>query len=264
MAGASGVHFEDQLASEKKCGHMGGKVLVPTQQFIRTLNAARLASDMLGTHTILIARTDAQAANMITSDVDEQDSQFLTGDRTPEGFFNVCNGIDQAIARGLSYAPYADIVWCETDTPSIKEAEYFAKSIHDEFPGKPLAYNCSPSFNWKANLSENSIRTFQQDLGKLGYRFQFVTLAGFHSMNHAMFKLARAYKTRGMEAYVAIQEDEFKQEKNGFTAHKHQREVGAGYFDKISTMVSGGQSSVCALKGSTEEEQFQSKQSSRI
>lgn len=264
MAGASGVHFEDQLASEMKCGHMGGKVLVPTQQFIRTLNAARLASDMLGTHTILIARTDAQAANMITSDVDERDSQFLTGDRTPEGFFNVCNGIDQAIARGLSYAPYADIVWCETDTPSIKEAEYFAKSIHDEFPGKPLAYNCSPSFNWKANLSENSIRTFQQDLGKLGYRFQFVTLAGFHSMNHAMFKLARAYKTRGMEAYVAIQEDEFKQEKNGFTAHKHQREVGAGYFDKISTMVSGGQSSVCALKGSTEEEQFQSKQSSRI
>lgn len=256
IAGAAGVHFEDQLAAEKKCGHMGGKVLIPTSQFIRTLNAARLASDVLQTDTVLIARTDANAATLLTSNHDPRDRDFLTGERTPEGFYRVNNGIDQAISRGLSYAPYADLIWCETDKPSIDEASLFASAIHEKFPGKPLAYNCSPSFNWKKNLSDKEIRYFQQDLGKLGYRFQFITLAGFHSLNHAMFKLAHDYRQRGMSAYVKIQEDEFTLEEHGFTAHKHQREVGASYFDKISTMVSGGESSVTALKGSTEEEQF--------
>ena len=235
---------------------MGGKVLVPTSQFIRTLNAARLASDSLGASSLVIARTDANAATMVTSNHDPRDKDFFTGERTAEGFFIVKNGIEHAIHRGRSYAPYADMVWCETDKPSISEATYFAKAIHEKFPGKPLAYNCSPSFNWKAHLSNDEIKTFQQDLGKLGYRFQFVTLAGFHSLNHAMFKLARGYRKNGMAAYVELQEDEFDQEKHGFTAHKHQREVGASYFDKISTMVSGGESSVTALKGSTENDQF--------
>jgi len=256
VSGAAGVHFEDQLAAEKKCGHMGGKVLIPTSQFIRTLNAARLAADVMGTHTVLIARTDANAATLLTSNHDDRDTPFLTGNRTPEGFFEVQNGIDQAIARGLSYAPYADMLWCETDKPNIQEAAFFANAIREQFPGKPLAYNCSPSFNWKKHLSDKEILYFQRDLGKLGYRFQFITLAGFHSLNHAMFKLALGYRQRGMGAYVDIQEDEFSLEKYGFTAHKHQKEVGAGYFDKISTMVSGGMSSVTALKGSTEEEQF--------
>lgn len=235
---------------------MGGKVLVPTSQFIRTLNSARLAADVLGTDTILIARTDAQGANMVTSDIDERDTYFLTGERTSEGFFKSKNGIEQAISRAISYAPYADLLWCETDTPSIQEAKLFAEAVHYDFPGKPLAYNCSPSFNWKKYLSDNDIVNFQKDLGKLGYRFQFVTLAGFHSLNHAMFTLARGYKERGMGAYVKLQQDEFAQAKHGFTAHRHQREVGAGYFDQISMMVSKGQSSVRALKGSTEEEQF--------
>jgi len=257
LAGAAGVHFEDQLAAEKKCGHMGGKVLIPTSQFIRTLNAARLASDVLRTDTILIARTDANAATLLTSNHDPRDVPFTTGERTVEGFYRVNNGIDQAISRGLSYAPYADLIWCETDKPDIREAYKFANAIHEQFPGKPLAYNCSPSFNWKKNLTDKEIRYFQQDLGKLGYRFQFITLAGFHSLNHAMFKLARGYRERGMSAYVEIQEDEFKLEEQGFTAHKHQREVGASYFDKISTMVAGGESSTTALKGSTEEEQFE-------
>jgi len=256
ISGAAGVHFEDQLAAEKKCGHMGGKVLIPTSQFIRTLNAARLASDVLRTDTVLIARTDANAATLLTSNHDQRDKKFSTGERTVEGFYYVNSGIDQAIDRGISYAPYADLIWCETDKPSIDEARKFASAIHEQFPGKPLAYNCSPSFNWKKNLSDKEIRYFQSDLGKLGYRFQFITLAGFHSLNHAMFKLARGYRERGMSAYVEIQEDEFTLESQGFTAHKHQREVGASYFDKISTMVAGGESSTTALKGSTEEEQF--------
>jgi len=257
MSGAAGLHFEDQLASEKKCGHMGGKVLVPTSQFIRTLNAARLASDILQTHTLIIARTDAQAANMITSDADKRDHKFLTNERTPEGFYVLKNGIDTAIDRSLSYAPYADLLWCETDRPDLKEAKYFAESIHEYFPGKPLAYNCSPSFNWSEYLTEKEIENFQKDLGKLGFRYQFITLAGFHNMNHAMFKMARAYRKRGMSAFVEIQNDEMRQENHGFTARKHQREVGASYFDRVTTMISGGQASTTALKGSTEEEQFE-------
>jgi len=256
LSGAAGVHFEDQLASEKKCGHMGGKVLLPTGQFIKTLNAARLASDVLGVNSVIIARTDAQAANMVTSNIDERDTYFMTGERTSEGFYKSTNGMEQAISRGISYAPYADLVWCETDIPSIAQAKLFADAIHHDFPGKPLAYNCSPSFNWKKYLTDDEILTYQKDLGKLGYRFQFVTLAGFHSLNHAMFKLARGYAHNGMAAYVEIQEDEFAQEQHGFTAHKHQREVGAGYFDKISMAVTKGESSTTALKGSTEDEQF--------
>lgn len=236
---------------------MGGKVLVPTSQFIRTLNAARLASDVMGTDSVIIARTDAQAANMVTSDSDPRDHQFITGERTTEGFFRMINGIDTAVNRALSYAPYADLIWCETDTPNMKEAEYFAKCVHEQFPGKPLAYNCSPSFNWKAHLSDDQITSFQKDLGALGYRFQFVTLAGFHSMNHAMFKMARGYRKQGMAAFVEIQQDEMEQEAHGFTARKHQREVGATVFDKIATMVAGGDSSTTAIKGSTEEEQFE-------
>ena len=259
MAGAAGVHFEDQLASEKKCGHMGGKVLVPTCQFIRVLNAARLASDILGVSTIIVGRTDANSAGLVTSDVDPRDQPFLTGERTPEGFFRVRNGLDQAIARGLAYAPYCDIVWCETGKPNLEEARRFAQAVHAKFPGKPLAYNCSPSFNWKANLTDAEIAKFQVELGRLGYRFQFVTLAGFHNLNHAMFKLARDYKYHGMSAYTKIQEDEFAQAKYGFTCHKHQREVGTGYFDQVSMAISGGKSSTTALTGSTEEEQFTSR-----
>ncbi|MAB78252.1 MAG: isocitrate lyase [Planctomycetes bacterium] len=255
-AGASGVHFEDQLASEKKCGHLGGKVLVPTQSFIRTLNAARLAADVCNVATVLIARTDADAASIITSDIDERDRPFLTGERTPEGFFRTRPGIDQAIARGLSYAPYADIIWCETSKPDLNQARHFAEAIHAQFPGKLLAYNCSPSFNWKANLNTGAIANFQRELGAMGYKFQFVTLAGFHALNHGMFDLASGYRDRGMAAYSELQEREFAEEDNGYTATRHQREVGTSYFDAVSQAVSGGQSSTTAMDGSTEREQF--------
>lgn len=255
-AGAAGVHFEDQLASEKKCGHMGGKVLLPTQQFIKVLNAARLATDVMGVPTVIIGRTDAESAALVTSDVDPRDQPFLTGERTAEGFYRSTAGLQQAIARGLSYAPYCDVIWCETGKPNLEEAHMFSDAIHSMFPGKPLAYNCSPSFNWKANLSDKEIAEFQKELGKMGYRYQFITLAGFHSLNHAMFKLARDYRDHGMPAYTKIQEDEFAQAQFGFTAHKHQREVGTGYFDQVSMAVSGGTSSTTALEGSTETEQF--------
>jgi isocitrate lyase len=255
-AGAAGVHFEDQLASEKKCGHLGGKVLVPTGQFIRTLIAARLAADVCGVPTVLFARTDAHAAQLLTSDVDERDAAFLTGERTPEGFFRVRDGLEAAIARGLAYAPYADVIWCETSTPDIGEAGEFAAAIHELFPGKLLAYNCSPSFNWKRHLDEAAIATFQQELGRLGYRFQFITLAGFHALNASMFELARGYAAEGMSAYVRLQEHEFALEEDGYTATRHQREVGAGYFDLVAQTVSGGESSTLALRGSTEEAQF--------
>ena len=258
-AGAAGIHLEDQLASEKKCGHMGGKVLVPTQQFIRLLNAARLAADVMGTTTVIVGRTDANSAGLVTSDIDPRDKPFLTGERTPEGFFRSQAGLDQAIARALAYAPYCDVLWCETSKPNVEEARRFAQAVHAKFPGKPLAYNCSPSFNWKANLNDHEIAVFQRELGRLGYRFQFVTLAGFHSLNHAMFKLARDYRDNGMSAYTKIQEDEFRQAKFGFTAHKHQREVGVSYYDAIAMAVSGGNSSVTAFKGSTEDEQFKHK-----
>jgi isocitrate lyase len=253
-AGAAGVHFEDQLASEKKCGHLGGKVLVPTNQFVRTLNAARLAADVCGVPTVLIARTDALSAKLVTSDADPADEEFLTGERTPEGFFCVRAGLDAAIARSLAYAPYADIVWFETATPDLGEAREFAQAIHERFPGKLLAYNCSPSFNWKAHLDDKTIASFQDDLGSMGYRFQFVTLAGFHSLNSAMFDLARAYATEGMAAYVRVQEHEFELEEAGYTAVRHQREVGAGYFDALLQAL--GESSTLALTGSTEEAQF--------
>lgn len=255
-AGAAGVHFEDQLASEKKCGHMGGKVLLPTQQFIKVLNAARLATDVMGVPTVIIGRTDAESAALVTSDVDPRDQPFLTGERTAEGFYRSTAGLQQAIARGLSYAPYCDVIWCETGKPNLDEAHMFSDAIHSMFPGKPLAYNCSPSFNWKANLSDKEIAEFQKELGKMGYRYQFITLAGFHSLNHAMFKLARDYRDHGMPAYTKIQEDEIAQAQFGFTAHKHQREVGTGYFDQVSMAVSGGTSSTTALEGSTETEQF--------
>ena len=258
-AGAAGVHFEDQLASEKKCGHMGGKVLLPTQQFIKVLNAARLAADVTDVPTVIIGRTDAESAALVTSDIDPRDQPFLTGERTPEGFYRSTAGLEQAIARGRSYAPYCDVIWCETGKPNLEEAHMFADGIHSAFPGKSLAYNCSPSFNWKANLSDKEIATFQKELGKMGYRYQFITLAGFHSLNHAMFKLARGYKEHGMSAYVEVQEDEFAQAQYGFTAHKHQREVGTGYFDQVSMAISGGTSSTTALEGSTEEEQFTDK-----
>ena len=259
FAGAAGVHFEDQLASAKKCGHLGGKVLVPTRQFIKTLNAARLAADVLDVPTVIIARTDANAAAMVTSDIDPRDQPFLTGKRSPEGFFYSKPGLDQAIARALSYAPYCDMLWCETSKPDLNEARRFAAAVHAKFPGKPLAYNCSPSFNWRSHLSETECFEFQREIAKCGYRFQFVTLAGFHSLNHGMFKLARDYKHRGMAAYAELQQDEFRLESQGFTAHKHQREVGTGYFDKISVAVGGGSSSLTALTGSTEEQQFKSK-----
>ena len=238
---------------------MGGKVLVPTQQFIRLLNAARLAADVMGVTTVIVGRTDANSAGLVTSDIDPRDKPFLTGERTPEGFFRSRAGLDQAIARALAYAPYCDVLWCETGKPNIEEARRFAQAVHAKFPGKPLAYNCSPSFNWKANLNDREIATFQKELGRLGYRFQFVTLAGFHSLNHAMFKLARDYRDNGMTAYTKIQEDEFNQAKFGFTAHKHQREVGVSYYDAVAMAVSGGNSSVTAFKGSTEDEQFKHK-----
>jgi isocitrate lyase len=255
-AGAAGVHFEDQLASEKKCGHLGGKVLVPTSEFIKKLTAARLAADVMDVPTIVIARTDAQAATLLTSDIDPYDHKFITGERTPEGFFRIRNGMEIAIARGLAYAPYADLIWCETSTPDLEEARLFAESIHAKFPNKMLAYNCSPSFNWKKKLDEKSIASFQKELGAMGYKFQFVTLAGFHSLNFSMFNLAHQYKQFGMSAYSALQENEFAAESIGYTATKHQREVGTGYFDLVSNTITQGQSSTNALKGSTEEEQF--------
>ena len=255
-AGAAGVHFEDQLASEKKCGHLGGKVLVPTAQFIRTLTAARLAADVLGVPSVVIARTDAHSAALLTSDIDPRDQEFVTGERTAEGFFVVRDGLDAAIARSLSYAPYADLLWFETSTPDLEEAQLFAEAIHARFPGKPLAYNCSPSFNWRKHLDDDTIAVFQRELGALGYRFQFVTLAGFHALNSSMFELARGYAEEGMSAYVRLQEHEFALEEHGYTATRHQREVGAGYFDQVAQVISGGLSSTLALKGSTEEAQF--------
>lgn len=255
-AGAAGVHFEDQLASEKKCGHLGGKVLVPTSQFIRILSAARLAADVLDVPTILVARTDAHGAQLITSDIDERDREFITGERTPEGFYRIRSGLDTAIQRALAYAPYADLVWCETSTPDIKEAKQFAEAVRKEFPDKWLAYNCSPSFNWKKHLSDKEISTFQRELGAMGYKFQFVTLAGFHALNHSMFELALDYKERGMSAYSSLQEREFRSESSGYTATKHQREVGTGYFDIVSSIISGGASSTLAYEGSTEKQQF--------
>lgn len=256
-AGASGVHLEDQLASEKKCGHLGGKVLLPTQNAVRNLVSARLAADVSGVPTVLLARTDADAADLITSDVDPADAEFITGERTDEGFYRTRAGIDQAIARGLAYAPYADLIWCETSTPNLEEAQKFADAIHEQHPDKMLAYNCSPSFNWEGNLDKDTIETFQQEIAKMGYKFQFVTLAGFHALNHSMFQLARGYKERGMGAYSELQQAEFAAEKDGYTATRHQREVGTGYFDEVSQTISGGTSSTTALSGSTETAQFQ-------
>ncbi|GEN35520.1 MULTISPECIES: isocitrate lyase [Aneurinibacillus] len=255
-AGAAGVHLEDQLSSEKKCGHLGGKVLLPTQTAVRNLIAARLAADVMGVPTVLIARTDANAANLITSDADPYDAPFITGERTPEGFYRTKAGLDQAIARGLAYAPYADMIWCETSEPNVEEARRFAEAIHEQFPGKLLAYNCSPSFNWKKKLDDETIANFQIELGKMGYKFQFVTLAGFHALNYSMFELARGYKERGMAAYSELQQAEFAAEQYGYTATRHQREVGTGYFDEVSQVISGGTSSTVALAGSTEAEQF--------
>ncbi|RXT14009.1 isocitrate lyase [Ammoniphilus sp. CFH 90114] len=256
-AGAGGVHLEDQLSSEKKCGHLGGKVLLPTQTAVRNLIAARLAADVMGVPTVIIARTDANAANLITSDADPYDQEFLTGERTTEGFYYTKPGLDQAIARGLAYAPYCDMIWCETSEPNIEEARRFAEAIHAKYPGKLLAYNCSPSFNWKKKLDDETIANFQSELGKMGYKFQFVTLAGFHALNYGMFELARGYRDRGMAAYSELQEAEFAAEVHGYTATRHQREVGTGYFDEVSLAISGGKSSTTALTGSTEEEQFQ-------
>jgi isocitrate lyase len=255
-SGASAVHFEDQLSSEKKCGHLGGKVLLPTQTAVRNLISARLAADVMDVPTVLIARTDADAADLITSDIDPVDREFITGERTAEGFYRTNAGIDQAIARGLAYAPYADLIWCETSEPNLEQAQKFADAIHEKFPGKLLAYNCSPSFNWKKKLNDKTIETFQQQIAEMGYRFQFVTLAGFHALNHSMFELARGYKTRGMGAYSELQQREFASEAYGYTATRHQREVGTGYFDQVAQIVTGGTSSTTALKGSTEEEQF--------
>ena len=255
-AGAAGVHFEDQLASEKKCGHMGGKVLVPTSQFIRTLVAARLAADVQDVPTILVARTDADSAKLLTADVDPVDRPFLTGERTPEGFFVFKGGIEAAIARGLSYAPFADLVWCETSTPDLGDARKFAEAIHAKFPGKLLAYNCSPSFNWKRHLDDATIAKFQRELGAMGYKFQFVTLAGFPALNYGMYELARDYAKHGMAAYSKLQQAEFAAEEFGYTATRHQREVGTGYFDQVAQVVSGGLASTIALKESTEAQQF--------
>jgi isocitrate lyase len=254
-AGAAGVHYEDQLSSEKKCGHLGGKVLVPTQQFVRTLNAARLAADVCGVPTVLVARTDALSAALLTSDVDEYDRDFVTGERTPEGFYRVRDGIDAAISRGLAYAPYADLVWFETSTPDLGEAKEFAEAMHERFPGKPLAYNCSPSFNWRQHLDDEQIASFQDTLGEWGYRFLFITLAGFHSLNAAMFELASGYAEEQMPAYVRLQQREFELEDAGYTATRHQHEVGAGYFDLVTQAVSPD-SETLALRGSTEEAQF--------
>ncbi len=255
-AGAAGVHFEDQLAAAKKCGHMGGKVLVPTQEAVQKLIAARLAADIMGVPTVLFARTDSEAANLITSDFDENDKPFLTGERTAEGFYRTQNGLGQAISRGLAYAPFADLIWCETGKPDLQFARDFAEAIHAVYPDKMLAYNCSPSFNWKKNLDDATIAKFQRELGAMGYKFQFITLAGFHALNYSMFDLAYGYARENMTAYVKLQQAEFASESRGYTATKHQREVGTGYFDEITQVVQGGQSSVTALTGSTEEEQF--------
>ncbi|WP_442869019.1 isocitrate lyase [Bacillus sp. BP-3] len=255
-AGASGVHFEDQLSSEKKCGHLGGKVLLPTQTAVRNLISARLAADVMGVPTLIIARTDADAADLITSDIDPVDQPFITGERTPEGFFQTKAGLDQAIARGLAYAPYADLVWCETSEPNLEDAKRFAEAIHEKFPGKLLAYNCSPSFNWKKKLDDKTIANFQKEIASYGYKFQFVTLAGFHALNYGMFELARGYKERGMAAYSELQQAEFAAEQYGYSATRHQREVGTGYFDEVAQVITGGTSSTTALKGSTEVEQF--------
>ena len=255
-AGAAGVHFEDQLASEKKCGHMGGKVLVPTSQFIRTLVAARLAADVMGVPTLVVARTDADSAKLLTSDIDPRDRPFINGKRTTEGFFEIKAGVESAIARAVAYAPYADLVWCETSTPDLAQARQFAEGVHARFPGKLLAYNCSPSFNWKKHLDDATIARFQRELGAMGYKFQFVTLAGFHSLNHGMYELARDYAKRGMTAYSELQQDEFASEEHGYTATRHQREVGTGYFDSVAQVVSGGTASTLALTESTETAQF--------
>ena len=258
-AGAAAVHFEDQLAAEKKCGHLGGKVLIPTRNHIRTLNAARLAADVMGVPTLIVARTDAESAKLITSDIDERDLPFISGDRTPEGFFRLKEGmgLEHCIARGLAYAPYADLLWWETSKPNLEEARIFAEAIHRQYPGKLLAYNCSPSFNWKANLDESTIAKFQQELGAMGYKFQFVTLAGFHNLNHGMFELARNYAKTGMSAYSELQQAEFDNEEHGYTATRHQREVGTSYFDAVSNAIAGGHSSTTAMTSSTEAEQFQ-------
>jgi isocitrate lyase len=258
-AGAAGVHFEDQLSSAKKCGHMGGKVLVPTAEAVSKLVAARLAADVSGVPTLVIARTDADAANLLTSDVDERDRRFVTGERTSEGFYRVNCGLEQAIDRGLSYAPFADLLWCETSVPDLQQARKFADAIHKQYPDQLLAYNCSPSFNWRRHLDDATIAKFQQELGAMGYRFQFITLAGFHALNYSMFRLARGYKATQMSAYVELQEAEFAAESEGYTATKHQREVGAGYFDAVTQTVTAGQSSLSALTGSTEEAQFEAK-----
>ena len=255
-SGAAGVHLEDQLASEKKCGHLGGKVLVPTSQFVKTLSAARLAADILGVPTVLVARTDAESATLLTSDVDEADGRFITGDRTPEGFFRIRSGVETALARGLAYAPFADVIWCETSTPDLDDARTFAEAIHDAFPGKLLAYNCSPSFNWRAHLDDEAIAGFQRELGAMGYRFQFITLAGFHALNASMFDLAHAYAGEGMSAYVRLQEREIELESLGYSATRHQAEVGTSYFDRVSEVVSRGTASTLALAGSTERAQF--------
>jgi isocitrate lyase len=255
-AGAAGVHFEDQLSSEKKCGHMGGKVLIPTQNAIKHLVAARLAADTMGVPTLLVARTDANGAHLITSDIDPVDQQFLTGERTPEGFFRMRGGLDAAIARGISYAPYCDLIWCETSEPNLDEAQRFANTVHEQYPSKLLAYNCSPSFNWRKKLDEQTIAEFQQRLGKMGYAFQFITLAGFHALNYSMFDLALSYRQHGMTAYSKLQQEEFDMEQYGYTATKHQREVGTGYFDEVAQAIAGGTSSTTALTGSTEEAQF--------
>jgi isocitrate lyase len=257
-AGAAGVHFEDQLASEKKCGHMGGKVLIPTAMAVRNLIAARLAADVCDVPTLIVARTDANSAHLITSDSDPADRRFLTGDRTAEGFFRTRGGLDAAIARGLAYAPFADLLWCETSEPNLEEAQHFADAIHERFPGKLLAYNCSPSFNWAKKLDNETIGRFQVELARMGYKFQFVTLAGFHSLNHSMFDLARQYRDTGMLAYSVLQQREFADEPEGYTAVRHQREVGTGYFDEVAQAITGGTSSTTALHGSTEEEQFES------
>lgn len=258
-AGAAGVHFEDQLASAKKCGHMGGKVLVPTREAMQKLTAARFAADLLDVQTVLMARTDALGARLLTSDVDECDRRFLTGERTPEGFYVVRPGMEQAIARALAYAPYADLLWFESSHPDLAEAKVFAQAVHAAHPGKLLAYNCSPSFNWKSQLDDATVAKFQRELGAMGYKFQFITLAGFHALNYSMFELANGYRDRGMSAYVELQEREFAAERDGYTATKHQREVGAGYFDAVTQAVAGSASSITALTGSTEEEQFEHK-----
>ena len=256
-AGAAGVHFEDQLASEKKCGHLGGKVLVPTDQFVRTLTAARLAADVLGVPTLVVARTDALAATLLTSDIDQRDRRFVNGERTHEGYYRVTNGMEAATARAQAYAPYADMIWCETSTPDLDEARVFAEGVHSMYPEKLLAYNCSPSFLWKQHLDDATIARFQKELGAMGYRFQFITLAGFHALNASMFELAHGYAGEGMTAYVRLQERELAMEAEGYTATRHQAEVGTGYFDRVSNVISGGSSSTLALKGSTEEAQFQ-------